>query len=426
MKPQAGGNYTVVSGDTLRNIARRAYGYDRSDDIVNANKTLLRDRSVSKEGWPYIYSGDVLHLPDARGTSAAGAVKANFDTEITIKIDGTEYRGIKASSIRRGMSTVADGFTFEVPFDYRNRTVVEAFRPFSYKRADLFIGGHPYISAICEKWSPSQGSNGTVMTIEARTKPGDMTECMSRGGVGGFQGQTLLGIGSLICKPYGLRAYSSYGDTTKFPTVEQQDTETDFDFLSRLAAQKGFLMTSAKDGNLLFIRPAVDSKPVASLRAGEPPVQECAAVYDGSKRFSTWYGYAESVGIAPVTSLQTDPSVPVYRPYVFAANETEADSIDEAVRWRMAKSIADAAPLIVPVAGWHNPDGDLWEENVKVTFWGPGVYVFEETTFIVKAVELQKDPTGGDVAQLSLVLPGAYNKTMPKSFPWDGYPEAAR
>ena len=65
-KPTPGSFYTVVAGDRIRSIARIAYGWDRSSDIVNDNADLLKDRIISLEGLPTIYGApnpDRLSLP---------------------------------------------------------------------------------------------------------------------------------------------------------------------------------------------------------------------------------------------------------------------------------------------------------------------------------------------------------------------------
>lgn len=467
MKPIPGGTYTVETGDTIRNISRRAYGYDRADVIVTANSYIVtRRKGISLEGLPYIYKNDVLVIPASTSHYDGRTVTADFDTQIMVKLDGVEYKGVKATSIRRGMNTIADGFTFEIPFDYRDRKLVNALGPYGYKPAVLHIGGEPYITGICMKPSFSQSDGGNVCTMEVRTKPGNMIECMAPHKSLTYEKQKLLEIANRVAADYGvgrssLKAYSTHGDSTIFESAVKETTETDFDFLKRLAAQKGFLITSAKDGNLMFVRPTMDAKAVATLHAGQFPVKSCSSSFDGTKRFSEWRGYAEMSGLMVSMSVQRDDGVPIFRPFAFTADESGANPTDvtvdtkkapsvgageqdaetqllkamaaggttdmvRAVRWRMAKSLADSADISVIVAGWRDPDGYLWEENTKVRFWGPGIMIFQESDFILQSVELSKDVGGGDIATLALILPDAYNMTMPTRYPWDGYYDPTR
>ena len=60
---------------------------------------------------------------------------------------------------------------------------------------------------------------------------------------------------------------------------------------------------------------------------------------------------------------------------------------------------------------------------MKISIQAPDIMIFRPTDFIIKSVTLMKDDMGGDVANLPLALPGAYDSTMPEQFPWDGYHE---
>ena len=52
--PKEGAFYSVVKGDTIRNISRAVYGRDVSSLIIESNDTLLRSREKSYEGIPFI------------------------------------------------------------------------------------------------------------------------------------------------------------------------------------------------------------------------------------------------------------------------------------------------------------------------------------------------------------------------------------
>ena len=130
--------YKVVAGDTIRGIARRAYGWDRSPEIVSGNHELLKDRVISLEGLPTIYRGDSLWLPDILARFSE-TIPSQVDDEISIRIDGKVFKGWTASSITRNINTIADAFTFSFPYDPNDLDLREKTRPYSYKKCDLFI-----------------------------------------------------------------------------------------------------------------------------------------------------------------------------------------------------------------------------------------------------------------------------------------------
>lgn len=419
MKPTPATYYTVVSGDTIRSISRRAYGFDDSARITEANITALQGNGVSPEGLPIIFAGNRLWLPQETQPFSQ-KIAADFDSEISIRLDGRVFKGWTASRISRNIANIADGFTFSLPFDPQNADLVDAVRPYGYQKADLFIGPDPYIAAQCIKWSPGGQQNQTMMTIDARTRAGHTIECMAQNRSYETQNATLLTISTQILEPYGLRPVFLSGNSDEFTKVRKEITETDFSFLTRIAQQKGFMITSSDDGGIAFLRANIGTRPVARLIEGESPLENITAVYDGTKRFSSFTAVSESPGVSGNVYTLDDESVSIYRPFVYSADELEAGNLEGSVRWRRSKSLADSTALRAIVTGWRNQDGNLWRENQVVIVRAPSVYIFSETEYIIKGVELTKDEQGGDVITLSLVLPQAYTLDFPESFPWEG------
>jgi prophage tail gpP-like protein len=421
-KPVPGTYYTVKGNDTLRNIARAAYGRDLADLIQQVNSRVLLDRKTSAEGLKVIRGGDVLYIPlDTSTPRYAGRrnITADFDNPISIELDGVVYKSFKATSISRAMNEIAAGFAFEAPFSLDDKALVEKLKPYSYKTAALYVDGELFMTAKCMKWDYAFSTGGRVATIETRTRTGDLCECSAGMGYCQYKNASLLTIARETCKPYDLKVYSEAGDSEPFDDVVKEVAELDFDFLNRLAQQAGFLMKPGKDGSLYFTRAAVDAKPVASLRAGEFPVLSCSTSYDGSKRFSEITGTTESEDSWGLNETIQDKSIPHMRPLIFKAEEANKATLKTAVQWRMSESIVASTAITVTLAGWRNPEGRLWEENTMVTFCAPQCFILKETSFLIQKVVLTKDESGGDIAELSLVLPEAYTLGLPSSYPWD-------
>ncbi len=421
MKPTPGTTYTVISGDTIRNIARRAYGYDRSSDIVDANSATLSGSPISLEGLPTIYAGTRLQLP-AVLAQFSETIPATVDDEISIRIKGKVFQGWTASSIKRNINSIADGFTYSLPYDPFDLELRDKTRPYNYYSADIFIGGELYIAAQNVKWHTGARQNSTIKTIDARTKTGHTIECMAQKTSLEFNNQTLSQIAIEIMKPYGddLKPLFFDGDSDQFIKVRKEITDTDFEFLGGLAAQKGFLITSSDTGQMAFIRANIDGKPVARFIEGETAIEHITATYSGTMRFSSFQAITESAGVPGPSSILSDDSIPIYRPFVFSANDIEAGNLETALQWRRSKSLADSTKLKITATGWRNQTNMLWRENMKLTVQAPSVDVFTETEYIISGVDLKKDENGGNIALLDMVLPQAYSLEFPGLFPWEG------
>lgn len=413
--------YTVKQGDRIRSIARKTYGKDSSDRIVDANVDLLKGRKISLEGLPTIYKGDNLWLPDTV-EQFSDRIPSFQNDEITIRLDGKLFKGWTASSIQRNINTVADAFTFTLPYDSSNEELRELTRPYSYKKCDIFIGGELYISAQTVKWSTSVQADNTVKTIDARTKAGHTVECMAQKKAVEYTNQTLSEIAVDIMSSYGddLKPLFFNGDSDQFTRVRKEITDTDFSFLSGLAVQKGFMITSSDDGRFAFIRAETQGLPVFRFIEGETAIEHISVVSDGTKRFSSMQAVTETSGTAGTSRTLADNNIPVYRPFVFSADDLESGNLETALQWRRSKALADSYSLSITVTGWRNQYGQLWRENMKGTVKFPSVDIFNESDYIISSVTLTKDENGGNISQLMMVIPQAYSLEFPTKFPWEG------
>jgi len=440
--PRQGEWYRVVKGDTIRNLERKAYGRV-VNQIAEANGTKLADREKSDEGIPFIFPyyidakgkeyGDRLWIPEYRNRYNNEKITADFDTQVTIMLNGKKLSGAMASTMSRAMNTIASGFAFDIPFNPNDRDMLDLLRPYTWYKAELYVGGDLYITALAAKWSYSQSGESTIATIEARTMPGEMLECMGMRKTLSFDaGMSLIKICQEVVKPYGIKCFSANGTGGEvtgsteggdnFGRIEQDETETDADFLQRLASAKGFLIHPTAEGDMLICRANTGDSPSVALIQGQAPVKAVGSSFDGQKRFSTWKGYVEESGIVSKPVIINDTTVPRARTFCFKASDSEEGNLSTAVKWRMAKSLNESASIPVSVEGWRNANGEMWAENMKVTLLAPGAFILRETEFIIESVSLTKDVNGGDQADLSLVLPGSYTTTMPKQpFPWEGY-----
>jgi prophage tail gpP-like protein len=418
-KAVAGSYYTVVRGDRIRRIAREAYGYDRSSDVVQANAELLKGKPISLEGLPTIYHGNRLWLSAVK-KQFSEKIDASTDDEIAIKIEGQIFRGWTASNIRRNINTVADAFSFNFPYDPTDKTLVELTRPYSYKSAELFIGGELYIAAEQNKWSTSSSTDETIKTVDCRTIAGKTVECMAEHQSLEYTDQTLSQIAKAIMKPYGddLEPLFFDGDSDNFTKVRKEITDTDFDFLSGLAAQKGFMITSSDTGQMAFIRAALTGRPVFRFIEGVSAVEHISTVYDGQSVFSSITAVTESAGKPGPSSNISNKLVPIYRPLIFEASDLEEGNLDTAIKWKRSKALADSTVLVITVTGWRNETGQLWRENMKGTALWPSVDILTESDYIISGVQLVKDQNGGNVSKLTMVIPQAYSLEYPSSFPW--------
>ncbi|PKL40745.1 MAG: hypothetical protein CVV44_03825 [Spirochaetae bacterium HGW-Spirochaetae-1] len=416
-KPVSGTWYKVPKGAWLDSISMSTYGKDRIADIIQANP-FLQTRPVHPRNFqPYIHPGDMIWLPPSDNKpKQPDTIPADDPEEIAIRIEGKIYRGFEALTISRNMETCADGFLFTANYD-PDREESKILDPYTYYKADLFIGGEKFISGEMLKWTPEIESGS--MIVEVRSLPGVTVDCQSLDMALDYNGMTLRQIAEKVLAPFGLITNFPDGDTDTFVKANRQITDTVFGFLSRLATQKGFIITSGPDSEMVFARAAVDSVPAVALVAGHYPlIAVTGASFNGSTRFSHYIAVGQSHGKPAGRSEIMDESVPVYRPTIFQADDTTPGNISDVAKWQKNRALASSIPLTAHVWGWRTPAGDLWRENTKVTLHFPRACIFTETEFLITSVNFTKDDSGGNTADLTLSLPAAFTLNDPEVIPW--------
>jgi prophage tail gpP-like protein len=199
--------------------------------------------------------------------------------------------------------------------------------------------------------------------------------------------------------------------------------ETDGEFLLKLANEAGYLVTVSPDGDVILARANIGDKPVAALIEGKLPLLSLQANFDGSKRFSQYVAYPSDSGLEQRKKIAwatvQDEKIPGFRRKTFRAEYADGVNLDETVGWMASRAVAESVDIKAVVAGWRNPEGEIWAPNSTVTLSAPGEYLLKEAPYLVSSVTLTKDESGGDIAELSLVLPEAYTLGLPSSYPWD-------
>jgi prophage tail gpP-like protein len=414
-KPKPGEWYTVPKGSWLDSISIAAYGRDRTDEIIDANAFLASRPIHEGSQLPYIHPGDRLWLPSDGQTDDPDTIPADNPEEIAIRIDGKIYRGWEASNVERAMNTCADVFTFVATYD-PDSEVSRVLDPYSFKRADLFIGGDLYISGIMLKHTSDPDS--ASMTVEVRSLPGETIENQSLQKSTTYNGQTMKQIADAELRPFGIETDFPDGDSDAFVKANRDVTDEVFSFLAKLAKQKGLVITSTLDGKMAFVRANTKGRPVAALKEGQQPlISVSPPSFDSSVRHSHFIAVSQSAGTPGNRAEVKDDKVKLYRPHVFTADTTESGNITDAATWKRNRSLSESAEWTAIVRGWRDPNRALWMENTVVTLYYPRACVFKETKMIITKVR----PTKGDdgnIVELSLALPASFTLDEPEEFPW--------
>lgn len=413
-KPIPGKPYTVKRGDTVSSLASQAYGDSAlATRIEKANPMVINFDSLQP--------GMVLNIPFIfeRNTLKSAQTKAFLSgkgsEQLTLMLDGNEVP-VLAASVLRTMDTVTDGWAATLQWVPGKDPAIDAvIFPFAYPEAAVYLGGELVI-------------NGVLYDVETSLVSGSGQQAAIRG-----YSFTADIVDSIVFPPYevnkvtleqravdllspiGITAIfeKDFGGT--FDRITAKPTETIFRHLVSLATQRGFLLSSTANGDLLFVDVNTTGASVGSLSENDVGVSEWRARFDGRKRFNTYKAIGQSPKSNSITATVTDEKVPRSRFLTIKTEDTTAGNVRKAAEWRRSKQLAEALSISLPVSSWYAPNGDLWTPNTLVTVVSETMFIPKGFTFLIKSVEYSYGTDYGAV--LSLVPPQVYTSEVIKE-PW--------
>ena len=175
----------------------------------------------------------------------------------------------------------------------------------------------------------------------------------------------------------------------KFARVSAEQTDTIFEHLKKIAAQRGILLSCTWDGNLLLTRANTDDKPIGTIEEGDANAENYTADYNGRNRYRYYRAIATSSrkGKTAKTGVTEDTVLKSQRYLTFRADANIPGEALNSAEWRRNKSAAEAMTIQFPVSSWYGPDGKLWRPNTQITVVSPTIGLQSGYTMLITSVE---------------------------------------
>lgn len=406
--------YKVTLGDTFETISRRVYGTELQADVLRSSNPGVVEP---------LTPGSTIATPDLQDAPQIQRQNApsNDINEVAVLIDGKRFRFWENIRITRSIDAM-DTVQFSAPFDYTAPGFKETFRPFSYKKTVVTVGGIPLFTGVMVSPDPNISNDKKSISVGCYSTPGVLDDCTPPASSFPleYNGASLSTIANALCKPFGISVEFKDSAGATFERVAIKPGQTILSFLSDLARFRNLVVSSTSTGKLIFQRSILSGQPVAVLRQGEAPLLSV------SPEFKPREYYSHITGIEPTTvrnaGSQFTASNPqlqgVLRPYTFNVENTKKADVKEAVNAKLGRMFGNMAAYSISLPTWRDPRGNLWEPNTIVSLFAPDAMIYSDYKFIIRSVEFER--TGDkELAVLNLVLPGAFSGTIPEALPWD-------
>jgi prophage tail gpP-like protein len=406
--------YTIVSGDTLRNIAARVYGDEMKwPRIYKANQTRL------KSGNPdLIYPDEVIFIPELveNKQNKSNICKDKDKNAFTLIIDDLEIP-VLSGRVLRTMDTCADGWTAQVEWSPgKNKEIDRRLELFSYLPASVYLGKNLMVDGFIYTVESELTDKGYIANLEGWSFTADIIDSTKKPPYE-YNNLTLEQLTKeIIQNDMGIGVKFDYDSGGKFERITCDKNDKIFNFLLTYASQRNLLISSTTKGELLFTRANTEDQPVCTLQEGDQLVSNWKIKADGRKRFNVYRALGKNPETTGIVAVSKDSRVPRSRFMTFTADESQQGNIQKAADWQRNSQLIDCLKLPLPVTSWYDLNGNIWMDNTTVNVKSQAMHVPDGFVFLINQVEYEYS-AAGMASTLSLVPPAAYTQETIKE-PW--------
>ncbi len=338
--------------------------------------------------------------------------------QIVLSAGGNVYEGWTKIRITRSLEAMAGSFDLELTHKWDGSdskykafmNPIKAGEPCVVK-----IGNDKVITGYVDDWVPSYDDKQVIISVSGRDKTSDLIDCSIIYPSGQFKNQTFTQIAKTVCQPFGINVIVETNVGGAFTKVQIEQGETPHELLTRLARQRGLLLTTNGEGDLVITR-ASTKRAGVSLILGEN-IKAARGRFSWRERYSQfkvkgsgvdWNDAGPEVA-GGIEAIVRDSEIGRYRPLIIVNDEiTTADGASKRGQWERQRSIGRSNSAEYTVAGWRIPQtGKVWNVNQIVPVQDEIVGLDED--MLINTIMFSEEEDSGRIAVIGVVRPDALN-----------------
>lgn len=326
---------------------------------------------------------------------------------IALRIDNKEYTGFKTVSAMMHVRAFAFSFKAKVTQPHDN---FSGFDLTTGQAFSLTHNGNIVMTGYIDEINDSFDAKTITFDLSGRSKTAQLVDSAAIFESGEFNDMSLSDIASALCKPFNISVLNLSDDSESFTKVRIEQGESCHDLLERLARQRGVLLTTNANSDLVIttagdtlVTPAIEVGVNVKSGGGTDSIKPRASVYiiKGSTNGGAGWDADQSVGNAVQIN---DPDISLYRPRIIVCEGalSERTAIQRG-QWQRCKDLGDSNSRRYTLTGWMN-DAAIWRPNTQVRI-KDSIKSLDEKR-LINSVELMFDE-GGETVNLSVIPPEA-------------------
>ncbi len=336
---------------------------------------------------------------------------------VSLLVGGMLYEGWTSVDVTRSVSQMSGQFTLVVSERWTagqgGPSSLLQWRIRPGDACTLLYDGIPVITGYVDAYNPRYGAKQHEVTIQGRSKTGDLCDCSAEHPGGEMKKVKLDQIARTLTARYKLGVKVD-GDTgAPFDDYRVEQGETVHESIERYARSRAMLATDDAEGNLV-LKQVQYTAPVATLTEGIN-ILDATAQLRSDKRHSNIRTKGQRAGTdqvygkqaAQITAEADDEGVVRYRPLVVVPEgATTKQTARDRADWEGARRAGESVKAEVSVVGWTYAPGQLWTPGDMVMLISPMLAI--ERPLAIQTASMKQDKSG-TVTRLALVPPEALN-----------------
>ena len=379
-----------------------------------------------------------------------------YTNAVSVAVNGMVLPRWSNVSIDRDLTEIAGSFVLSLRDDVRSLASWPYGTPGMIgpmilgQQATISVYGRPVLVGWVETVEPIMSEDEASLTISGRDLTGDLVDCTAAPeGPVEFRKLRLEEFAERLCKPFGVAVKCDVDTSPVFDKMSLAVSETVLSAIEKYARERGVLVTSDGVEGLVLTRSG-STRAASDITAPSFGVLETRGQFSTVDRFSDYYvkGQTEKAAgarakSAPMTPGTTpaervrdyladsggsdgkskaggkeasgvtvlgharDTEVTRYRPIVAQMKAGgNADSAQRQADWMARVHRARGDQLTIPLTGWIW-GSDVWRPNSLTHVTDRFQMVSRD--YLVGGVSMYLDEDGGEVVDLRLVGPEAYD-----------------
>lgn len=347
-------------------------------------------------------------------------------SNVTVIVNGSEYRGWKEISIQFGIEQFVPSFSL---------SYTEAWPPsgdllpmpggddpdpiLEGDDVELRYKGRLLLTGYVDEATESYDSESHSFRVEGRAKTADLVDCSASAKATVVRGKNILAIAEQLYAPFDVSVeldpllLLDSGVKKKIERFRVQEGESPFEAVSRLTGKRGLLQVTQPDGNVLLTRSA--SVPSGDIIRRGVNVLRGSRTGSARDRFSQYVFKSQTSGTdlvngksaAHLESSVSDGAVMRYRPTVVVAeHQSNTAELKARATWDRNVRAGRAERFNYTLRGWEALSG-VWQPNTVPAVSDDDLGV--QRPLLLASVELIDSDNEGEIANVECCGVGAYD-----------------